>query len=369
MKLFLARVFGKWANVDVTEISARIRQTRGKRAVLMYHLRDWALADKALVKQDFEAFVIEKAERTLLRIPFSVFDGVPRQGRWRAACARCDLKPPSKATRTSHNLGELMLTTALRPSSDCELCAPSSVTQSPPLLLVASTSTHPSPRACGTFVLNDVLSSTRLKPFCSSPIVFTPMDIAPDSPGGCTGHDPVLAPGSPAARKRNQRRLREEGAVGVAIMISDTRGLWRAKSATGVLGLVLTRWRLASTDAGRNEALGLHELERRRLPAGTLSGFVEYLCLATAAGVECRVVLAPRVTSRSNDLNANNSKKWEAAAIKDLRKRSVKIKTHKLESYHFQSAPLVHGHPARELVAESVNGRTYPQRVAWHQAG
>ena len=55
-----------------------------------------------------------------------------------------------------------------------------------------------------------------------------------------------------------------------------------AKSATGVLGLVLTRWRLASTDAGRNEALGLHELERRRLQAGTLSGFVEYLCLATA---------------------------------------------------------------------------------------
>ena len=117
-------------------------------------------------------------------------------------------------------------------------------------------------------------------------------------------------------------RLCEEGAVGVAIMTSDTRGLWHAdvirsaaarprgpKSATGVLGLVLTRWRLASTDAGRNEALGLHELERRRLQAGTLSGYVEYLCLATAAGVECRVVLASRVTSHSNDLNANKSKK------------------------------------------------------------
>ena len=149
------------------------------------------------------------------------------------------------------------------------------------------------------------------------------LDIAPDSPGGCSGHDPFLAPGSPAARKRKPRRLREEGAVGVAIMISDTRGLWHAdmirsaearprgaKSATSVLGLVLTRWRLASTDAGRNEALGLRELERRRLlQAGTLSGFVEYLCLATAAGVECRVVLALRVTSHSNDLNANNSKK------------------------------------------------------------
>ena len=39
---------------------------------------------------------------------------------------------------------------------------------------------------------------------------------------------------------------------------------------------------MASTDAGRNEALGLHELERRRLQAGTLFGFVEYLCLAMA---------------------------------------------------------------------------------------
>ena len=47
-----------------------------------------------------------------------------------------------------------------------------------------------------------------------------------------------------------------------------------AKSATGVLGLVLTRWRLASTDAGRNEALGLHELECRRL-AARLSAFRE----------------------------------------------------------------------------------------------
>ena len=31
--------------------------------VLMYHQRDWALAKRALVKQDFEAFVIEKDER------------------------------------------------------------------------------------------------------------------------------------------------------------------------------------------------------------------------------------------------------------------------------------------------------------------
>ena len=92
-------------------------------------------------------------------------------------------------------------------------------------------------------------------------------------------------------------------------MIRSAAALPRgAKSATGVRGIVLTRWRLTSIDAGRNEALGLHELERRRLQAGTLSGFVEYLCLATAAGVECRVVLASRVASHSNDLNANNSK-------------------------------------------------------------
>ena len=168
----------------------------------------------------------------------------------------------------------------------------------------------------------------------------------------CSGDDPVLAPGSPAARKRKLRRLREEGAVGVAIMISDTRGLWHAdmfrsaaarlrgaKPATGVLGLVLTRWRLASNDAGGNEALGLHELDRRRLQAGTLSGFVEYLCLATAAGVECRVVFASRVTSHSNDLNASNSKKKQKMGssrnqFKKKRAVPVKVKTHKLESYH-----------------------------------
>ena len=123
-------------------------------------------------------------------------------------------------------------------------------------------------------------------------------DIAADSPDGCSGHDLVLAPGSPAVRKRKPRRLRQEGAVGVAIMIFDTRGLWHAdmirsaaarprgaKSATGVLRLVLTRWRLTSTDAGSNKALGLHELECR-LQAGTLCGFVEYLCLATTAARE-----------------------------------------------------------------------------------
>ena len=147
-----------------------------------------------------------------------------------------------------------MLTTAL-----CKLCTPSSVTQSPPPRSLHDHSS--SLRACVTFVLIDVLSSTRWKPFCSSPIVFTPMrpDIAPDSPDSCSGRGPLLAPGSPAVRKRKPRRLRQEGAVGVAFMTSDTHGLWHAdvirsaaarprgvKSASGVLGHVLTRWRLAS---------------------------------------------------------------------------------------------------------------------------
>ena len=132
---------------------------------------------------------------------------------------------------------------------------------------------------------------------------------------------PVLETGSPAVRKRKQRRLRQEGAVRVAIMISDARGLWHAdttrsvvaqprgaKTATGVLGLVLSRWRLASTDAGRNEALDSNELECRRLQAGTPSGFVEYLCLETAVGAECRVVFGSRVTTHSSVLTANNQK-------------------------------------------------------------
>ena len=66
-------------------------------------------------------------------------------------------------------------------------------------------------------------------------------------------------------------------------MISDTRGLWHAdmipfaaarlrgaESATGVITIVFARWRLALTDAGRNEAVGSHELECCRLQAYSL---------------------------------------------------------------------------------------------------
>ena len=141
------------------------------------------------------------------------------------------------------------------------------------------------------------MSSTRLKAFCSSPIVFTPMDpdITPDSPDGCIGRGPALALGTPAVRWRKPRRLRQEGAVGVVIMITDTRGPWHAdmvrsvaarprgaKCAKGLPSLVLTRRRLELTDAGRNVALGSHELWCRRLQAGTLSGLVDCF-LGTAA--------------------------------------------------------------------------------------
>ena len=201
-------------------------------------------------------------------------------------------------------------------------------------------------------MLNDVLSSTRLKQFCSSPIVFTPMDpdIAPDSPGGCTGHDPVLAPGSLAARKRKPRRLRQEGAVGVAIMISDTRGPL-ARRHDSICGSAASRGKIRHRrpyPRVDQVALGIN---RRWQERGTWLARVgassiasrysldswEYLCLATAAGVECRVVLASRVTSHSNDLNANNSKKitkWAAAAtriffLKKKQSRKSKKKKHK----------------------------------------
>ena len=109
--------------------------------------------------------------------------------------------------------------------------------------------------------------------------------------------------------------------LSVAIMISDTRGLWHAdmirSAAARLLGANLPPASLASccpggawhqsTLAGTRH-LALHELECRRLQAGTLSGFVEYLCLATTAGAECRVLVGSRVTTHSNDLNANNVK-------------------------------------------------------------
>ena len=87
------------------------------------------------------------------------------------------------------------------------------------------------PRACVTFLLNVGLSSARLISLCSSPLVFTPMDpdIAADSPDGYSG---LLA-----------------------------------RRHDSICGRAASRWRLVSTDTGKNEALDLHELECRRLQA------------------------------------------------------------------------------------------------------
>ena len=93
-----------------------------------------------------EAVLVFTSTPTLLTIPFSVFDGVPRRGLWWAARARCDLKPLSRDTRTFHSLGELLLTTALRPAS-CVRHHPSHSVH-----LFSSTTTH--------------LRSVRARPLC-----------------------------------------------------------------------------------------------------------------------------------------------------------------------------------------------------------
>ena len=62
---------------------------------------------------------------------------------------------------------------------------------------------------------------------------------------------------------------------------------------------------------------------------------MEHLCLATAAGAQCRVVLGSRVTTHSNDLKAINSKKqiFGRAATRLNKSGPVQVKTHKLEYY------------------------------------
>ena len=67
-------------------------------------------------------------------------------------------------------------------------------------------------------------------------------------------------------------------------------------------------------------------------------GFVEHLCLATAASAECRVVLGSKVTTHSNDLKAINSRKqiFGRAATRLNKRFPVEVKTHKLESYLYR---------------------------------
>ena len=87
-----------------------------------------------------------------------------------------------------------------------------------------------SSRACATSVLN-VLSSTRLQPFCHRPLVFHTFGSRHRSrfsrwqhwSWSCSGAWVSCGSQAEAGATASGRR-----AVGVAIMISDTRGLWHA---------------------------------------------------------------------------------------------------------------------------------------------
>ena len=186
-----------------------------------------------------------------------------------------------------------------------------------------------------------------MKPFCSSPIVFYTNGSRDRSRfsrwlhwswsrrGAWVIRCSQAEAAATAPGRRSGSCHRDLWPADMMIRSAAAR-LGGAKSATGVFALALTRWRLASTDAGRKEALGLHELECRRLQAGTTSGFVEYFCFATGAGAECRVVIGSRGTTHSNDLNASNSKTNLGQNRNQVEKRFRKSKTHKLESYQLQ---------------------------------
>ena len=165
-------------------------------------------------------------------------------------------------------------------------------------------------------------------------------DVAADPPGGCTGHGPVVAHGSPAVRKREPRRLSQEGAVTVAIMISNTRGQWHKDM------IRCATERPRGEVRHRNEALGLHELECRRLQASTLSGFLECLCQATAASAECRVALCLNVTT-AHGRNASRQKFEKhknntilVAATRFYKSLKMPQQNKKLESHQARLAPV-----------------------------
>ena len=174
--------------------------------------------------------------------------------------------PFSTVSRAEGGAGLLArgATTALSPFFYCKLvCAIIRHTKNPPLLHVASTTTHLHPMRVRDLCVERRVEQHTLEAVLLQPSCCHTNGSRHRSRFGCSGHGPVLARGSPAVRKRKPRRLRQEGAVGGAIMISDTRGLWHAdmirsaaalprgaKPATDVLDLVLIRWRLASTDAG-----------------------------------------------------------------------------------------------------------------------
>ena len=127
-----------------------------------------------------------------------------------------------------------------------------------------------------------------------------------------------------------------------------------AKSATGVLGLVLTRWRLASTDAGRNEALGLHRVGASSI-ASRYSLWVRGIPLpgnGRRRRVSCCLCLESHLAlerPQCKQFKKKQTKKWAAAATR-IEEKTVpyKVKTHKLESYHFM--PALTATPSAEIV-------------------
>ena len=107
----------------------------------------------------------------------------------------------------------------LRPSSECELCTPSSVTQSPPLLLVASTTTHLRPVRAQLSCLTSCCAAhdgSRCAPASLFSRQWIPISLQ------------ILPLATLIMVPSWVLRLASGSAVEVAVMISDARGLWHA---------------------------------------------------------------------------------------------------------------------------------------------
>ena len=108
------------------------------------------------------------------------------------------------------------------------------------------------------------------------------------------GPDDEAAPPAPAPR-RGPYRPRDRpvhGPLFVAIIVASAVGLWHdappiaavaGDAATTVVGLVLTRWRLALVDDPIDDnSVYLRDAELHRSQSSNLCGFVEYPCIAVA---------------------------------------------------------------------------------------
>ena len=106
---------------------------------------------------------------------------------------------------------------------------------------------------------------------------------------------------------------------------------------------------ICGSAASRGRALGLYELECRRLQEGTISGLVEYLCLATAAGAE-RLLSLPLALERPPCQQFKKTKKTGSSRNQVLLKKKkngpVKIKKKKPTSWSLaKTHPRPHPHP------------------------